>query len=272
MACLDSAGAVVWARNLGVPDNDHGHSASLDIWRNLLLVQLDQALAEDEKSKLVALDCISGRTVWETTRPLACSWSSPVVISAAGQEQIIACGEPWVIAYNPANGAELWTARCLGGQVVPSPISVNGLVLAVSVDGKLAAIRPDGQGDVTQTHVAWTAEDGLPSICSPVCNGEFAWLLDSGGLMTCYDAADGKKVSERELDKSSRASPTLVNDLLLLLSDDGVLFILKAGTKYELVRRIELAEQCQASPAFQPGRMYLRTKNHLYCFGTADRQ
>ena len=268
--CLDFEGKTVWARNLGVPENSYGHSASLEIWRNLVLVQLDQASVEDGRSRLLALDSLSGRTVWETSRPVPCSWSSPIVINTAGREQIITCGDPFVIAYEPSTGNEIWRAKCLGGEVVPSPIFAGGLVFAVSVDGKLAAIRTDGQGDVTQSYIVWAVEEDLPSICSPVCDGELIWLVDTGGLVTCYDAKDGQKVWQKDLQNSFQASPSLVNGLLYLLSDEGILFILKAAREYQLLGRFELKEQCQATPAFLSGRMFIRTKNHLYCFGKTN--
>lgn len=267
ITCLDFEGEIIWVRNLGMPENDYGHCASLEMWRNLLLVQLDQAFTEDGKSRLLALEAVSGRSVWETSRQVPCSWSSPIVIDVAQRQQIITCGDPWVIAYEPATGTEIWRAECLGGEVVSSPVYINGLVFAVSVDGVLAAIRPNGKGDVTKTHIVWSAEEGLPSICSPVTDGRLLWLVDSGGLVTCYDVKDGTKVWEKELETSFQASPSLVNDLLYLLSDQGVLYILRAASRYELVRRLEVGEQCQASPAFQTGRMYIRAKDHLYCFG-----
>lgn len=279
VACLDFQGKPIWAHDLGMPDNEYGHSASLEMCegsrfagtQNLLLVQLDQSQAEDRKSMLIALDALSGQMVWQTPRPVPCSWSSPIVIDASGQKQIITSADPWVIAYEPTTGDEIWRAKCLGGQVVPSPIYANGLVYAVSPDGRLAAIRTDGKGDVTETHIVWSADEGLPSICSPACNGELIWLLDSGGLLTCYDAMYGKKIWQIELDSSFQASPTVINDLLCLLGDNGTLFILKADRRCALLGRIELREPCQASPAFQPGRMYVRTKDHLYCFGSSTR-
>jgi len=133
-----------------------------------------------------------------------------------------------VIAYDPRTGNEIWRAKCLGGQVVPSPIFANGLVYAVSPDGSLAAIRADGRGDVTQTHIVWSADEGLPSICSPVAGKELIWLVDSGGLVTCYDAMHGAKIGANELENSFQASPTIANDLLYLLGDDGTLHIVKA--------------------------------------------
>jgi len=182
---------------------------------------------------------------------------------------LITCGEPWVIAYEPATGAELWRASCLAGQIVSSPVCANGLVYVVSPDNKLAAIRPDGRGDVTGTHLVWTAEGALPSIPSPVCNGELLWLVDTGGVVTCYDAKSGQKAWEKDLGASFQASPTIVGNTLYLLSDGGSLLALEAGRQYAPSGRIELGEQCLASPAFCRDRLYVRTKHHLVCLGSS---
>jgi len=267
VACLDFEGEVRWSRSLGTPDNDYGHAASLEVWENLLLVQLDQGKMEDSKSKLIALACDCGRTVWATARSVPCSWSSPILVDTGGQTQLITCAEPWVIAYEPATGREMWRASCLGGQIVSSPVYVNGMVYVVSPDAWLAAIRSDGRGDVTKTHIVWTAEENLPSVCSPVCNGELLWLVDSGGIVTCYDALNGQKVWEKDVGDSFQSSPSVAGDLLYLLSDSGTLFVVKTTRRYELAGRIELGEDCQASPAFHHGCVYIRTKRHIVCLG-----
>lgn len=268
VACLDFDGEVKWSRNLGVPKDDYGHASSLEIGGDLLFIQLDQGQADEGRSKLIALHAQSGRTVWETARPVPCSWSSPILIDVTGHVQLITCAEPWVIAYEPATGGEIWRANCLAGQIVSSPVYVNGLVYVVSPDDKLAAIRPDGRGDVTGTHVVWTAEGALPSIPSPVCNGELLWLVDTGGVVTCYDARNGQNVWEKDVEASFQASPTLVGDRLYLLSDGGTLLLLEAGRQYALAGRVELGGQCLASPACCGQRMYIRTKHHLLCLGS----
>lgn len=265
VACLDFQGEVKWSRSLGMPVDDYGHAASLELLEDLLFVQLDQGQTQDGKSKLIALASDCGRTVWEAARPVPCSWSSPLVIDVGLQAQLITSAEPWLIAYEPATGREMWRANCLSGQIVPSAVHANGLVYVVSPDGKLAAVRPDGQGDVTTTHIIWSAEGTLPSICSPVCNGELLWLVDTGGVVTCYDAKTGGKLWENDLGASCQASPTIIGDLLYIVSDGGSLFTLKADRQFTVKGRIELGESCQASPAFHQGRMYIRTKQHLLC-------
>ncbi len=217
---------------------------------------------------LIALEAHSGKTVWQTRRPVPNSWASPIVINTGGREEIITCGSPWVIAYDPATGAELWRADCLGGDVAPSPIYANGLVFAVNASYYLAAIRPGGQGDVTKTHIVWTAEEGLPDICSPVSNGELVFVLTTyGGILTCYDAQDGSFVWEKKLGTSFRTSPSLVGERLYLMSQSGVMFIVEAGREYKELGSAELGEASNACPAFLDGRIYIRGKEHLYCIG-----
>ena len=266
VACFDFYGGTVWARNLGPPDSAYGYASSLAMYRDLLLVQYDQGDAEDEKSKLIALNAFLGHTVWETKRPVPNSWTSPIVIEVGSQHQIITCGDPWVIAYDP-NGAELWRADCLGADVAPSPIYASGLVFAIEPYTKLVAIKPDGQGDVTKTHIAWSIEEDAPDICSPVSNGELIFLLTTDGLLTCLQVTDATLLWEEELEEDFQASPSLLGDRLYLLSEKGVMFIVEVGTEYKELARCELGERCHASPAFANGRIYIRGLKNLYCIG-----
>jgi len=267
VGCFDFDGKKVWSRNLGAPDSSYGYASSLAMYRHLLLIQYDQGGVEDEKSRLIALSIFSGKTVWQTKRPVPNSWTSPIVITIGDEHQIITCGDPWVIAYNPANGEELWRAECLGTDVAPSPIYANGQVFTVEPYTKLVAIRPNGRGDVTETHIAWSAEDGIPDICSPVSNGKLIFLLTTEGTLTCYKVTDGSRLWENDLGKNFLASPSLVGDRLYLLSEQGVMFIVEAGTEYKELARCELGESCCASPAFADGRIYIRGTENLYCIG-----
>ncbi len=286
IACFDFNGREIWSRNLGIPENAYGYASSLAMYRNLLLIQYDQAGAEDNKSKMIALHAFSGQTAWETKRPLPNSWTSPIV---AGH-QIITVGDPWVIAYNPANGTELWRAKCMGGEVAPSPIYAGGYVFAIEPYAKLVAIRPDGKGDVTKTHIDWVGEDYIPDICSPVSNGELIFLLTTEGMLTCYNVTEEKDANvpesteedkgkllapatktivwEKDLETYFRASPSIVGDRLYLMSEKGVMFIIKIGAEYQELAKCELGEKSYASPAFADGRIYIRGLENLYCIGT----
>ena len=267
LVCFDFDGNRVWAKSLGLPESIYGYASSLAIYQNLLLVLFDQGDAEDDLSKLIAFDALSGRTVWETQRPVPNSWASPIVIDTGTREEIITCANPWVIAYEPVTGKELWRANCLSGDIAPSPIYANGLVFATNEYAYLAAIRPGGEGDVTETHIAWKAEDGLPDICSPLSNGELVFLLASYGILTCYNAQDGSVVWEQDLEASFKASPSLVGDKVYLISDEGVMFIIAAAREYKELGKAELGEVTHACPAFMDGRIYIRGKENLYCIG-----
>jgi len=266
IGCFDFAGNRIWARSLGIPDSAYGYASSLTMHRNLLLIQYDQASVEEEKSKLIALDVFSGNTVWQTKRPVSGSWSSPIIAKIGGQYQIITCSDPWVIAYEPANGAELWRAKCLGGDIAPSPIYAGGLIFAIEPYTGMVAIRPDGRSDVTKTHIAWVSEDLGPDICCPVSDGELIFLLATEGILACYKVIDGTKLWEEDLRENFMASPSLVGDRVYLLSEEGVMFIIEAGPdEYKELARCELGEKCYASPAFADGRIYIRAVENLYC-------
>lgn len=268
VAAFDFSGKQLWARNLGVPESTYGHASSLAIYPGLLIVQYDQSTdAEEGKSALIALKATTGETAWQTKRPVGNSWSSPIVIDTGKRMEIVTSANPWVIAYDPLTGVELWRADCLSGDVAPSPIFAGGLVFACNQYAHLAAIRPDGQGDVTKTQIAWMADEGLPDIVSPVSNGELVFLVTTDGVVTCYDAKTGKHLWEEMIEASFNASPTLVGDAIYLTSTQGVTYIFAAAREYKLLQTMGLGERVSATPAFANGRIYVRGKKRLYCIG-----
>jgi outer membrane protein assembly factor BamB len=269
VAGFDFNGRRLWHKSLGIPDSAYGYASSLDTYEKLVLIQYDQGDGRDGKSRLCALDGITGQIAWEAKRPVPGSWTSPVVVDVAGRAQLITVANPLVISYDPANGTELWRAECVAGDVTPSPIYAGGLVFAIEPYSQLVALRPDGRGDVTKTHIAWKMDEGAPDICSPVSNGTYVYLLGSEGLLSCYNVADGKKVFEQEFKGQFRASPSLVGDKLYLLGLKGMMHIVQVGPEYKELGTCELGEECLASPAFADGRIYLRGAQNLYCLGKA---
>jgi outer membrane protein assembly factor BamB len=269
LAALGLDGTPVWSKNLGVPKNPYGHSSSLATWQDRLIVQFDQGEGEPGASKLLAFDGPTGRLLWQQSRPVEASWASPIVVELAGRPQIITLAKPWIIAYSPADGAELWRVEGMEGEVAPSPIAAAGLVLAVVPSMKLMAIRPDGAGDVTKTHVVWAAEDSMPDITSPVANDQLVFTVTTPGLLICFDLKTGSKVWEKELDLEFHASPSLVGNRLVLVSKTGVILECAAARQFKELGRSDLGEEVHASPAFAPGRMFIRTVKHLVCIGPA---
>lgn len=268
VAAISMEGKPVWVRSLGAPENMYGHAASLALWRNTLLVVWDQGAADDGKSKLLGLDVATGKPLWETPREVANSWTSPLVIEVNGKPQLITSADPWVIAYNPADGKEIWKAKCMEGDVAPSPVFTNGLIYVGCDRTCIAAIKPDGSGDVTETHLAWKQEDaGLPDMCSLLCDGPRVYTLVFG-ILYAFDAKTGKALWEHDTKVKFEASPSLFNGKLHLLGSKGEWLSGTADDQgFKETGRNKLGEDIGASPAFMPGRIYLRGEKNLYCIG-----
>jgi len=269
VAAFDFEGKPLWTRSLGVPKNSYGHAASLAMYRNMVLVPYDQGRPEDRKSRLIALNAATGKTLWEALRPVSDSWATPIVIDGGGKARVVTAADPWVIAYNPLTGAEVWRAKCLRGDVAPSPVFAGGVVYAVNTGADLVAIRADGQGDVTKSRILWRSPDNLPDVVSPLAGGGLVWTLLMYGTLTCYDARDGRIVYEHDLDAAFWSSPSLVGDSIYLTSEKGVTFLVSATREFKELGRSELGENVYASPAFLDGRIYIRGEKHLFAIGNA---
>jgi outer membrane protein assembly factor BamB len=271
VGCFDLNGRKLWEKSLGLPDSAYGYAASLAMYQNKILVQFDQATMDDGLSELIALDGPSGNVVWRKKRPVSNSWSSPAVVGIGDNFQLITCADPWVIAYDPADGSELWRVECLAGDIASTPVYANGRVFVIEPYSKTVAIRTDGQGDVSETHIAWNNEDGGPDICSPVTDGEVLFNMGDG-LLTCLKVSDGTMMWEEDLRAYFFASPCLVGEKLYLLDDKGVMFISEYKPKYKELAKCKLGEECRASPAFTDGRIYIRGVENLYCISSEATQ
>ena len=265
LAALTFDGAVAWSKNVGVPKNPYGYATSLAVWPGKVIVQLDQEAGAPGGSKVLAFDGSTGRLIWERARQSEPTWATPIIIEAAGKPQIIALGLPHVTGYALADGRELWRVEALEGEITPSPVFAGGLVLAISPSAKLIAIRPDGAGDVTRSHVACVAEDNVPDVTSPVSNGELVFTVTSGGLLTCFDVRDGRKLWEHDFEMEVQSSPSIAGGRVLLLGTKGVAVVVEAARQFKEAARNNLPDRFLASPAFAAGRMFLRGATNLWC-------
>jgi len=287
LAAFDLSGGMAWRKSLGIPENNYGHASSLTTYRDFVLVQMDQGTAKKPKSKLYAFRAGTGQKAWEVSRPVAVSWTTPIVISHEGRDQLITCADPWLIAYHPADGKELWRADCSFGEAGPSPVFKAGTVYVGGAFCQLgfSAIRADGSGDVTKTHIIWSGEDGLPETASPLATDQYVFLAESGTL-TCYDVKEGTVLWE-EYEAFDYAgfwsSPSLVGNRVYLfgeLEKEGEedeegnplqfckSWVVEPNRKgCKVVAEGRLDEGCVASPAFQDGRIYVRGEKHLFCIG-----
>ncbi|MEI6786851.1 MAG: PQQ-binding-like beta-propeller repeat protein [bacterium] len=264
---IDPCAKPLWTLDLGLPFNRYGHASSLAGYQDTIVIQYDQDVEKKIPSRLIALNAITGKQVWSTPRKVSDSWSSPIVVKTEKRPQVITMANDAVIAYDAASGRELWTVKCRGSDVGPSPIYAGGLVLASITGDRIYAIRPDGAGDVTATHVAWTSEDGVADVSSPVSNGELVFFVHSGGLVTCLETKTGKKVWDHNLDGEFYGSPGLAGDKLYLVARNGTVFILKAGRQFEEIGKAALGEPSDGSPVFAGDRILIRGIKALYCIG-----
>jgi outer membrane protein assembly factor BamB len=244
--------------------NAYGHANSLVTWKDRLILQLDQGDAEEGKSKLVALDGRTGQPVWQHQRKVGASWASPTVFEAAGKHQVVVLSLPWASSYSASDGAELWKVDCLNGEVTPTPVFAGGLLLVASPSDKLVGIRPDGQGDVTKTHVAWAYEEAVPDVTSPASNGELVFMLTTSGLFTCLDVKDGKRVWEHDYEMEFHASPAIAAGRVYLVSQDGLAVAVQAGREYKEILRTHMPDSFHASPAIVDGRIFLRGVTNVW--------
>ena len=268
-AAFTLEGKPAWSKSFGALKNPYGHATSLTTWRDRLIVQLDQGDPEDNKSKLYALDGRTGQIVWQTPRKAGASWATPIVIEAAGKAQVITLAVPSVIAYAATDGTELWRVEGINGEITPSPVFAGGLLFVASPSEKLMAIRPDGQGDVTKTHVVWTSEDSVPDVTSPLSDGQLVFMLTTGGMLTCLDAKDGKKQWDHDFDMEFHASPSVAGGRLYLLSQKGTAFVVEAARQFKELFHTEMADGFHASPAFAPDKIFLRGLTNVWCLGPA---
>lgn len=258
LVALDMEGKLVWNRNLGVPKNHYGHSSSLVMYRNLLIVQWDQS----ESASVKAFDGATGNLVWDTPRDVKVSWASPILINTGNRTELILAADPCVASYDPMTGKELWKIDCIYGEVGPSPAYADGFIFATNEYAKLSAIK---LGDTPQ--IAWESTDYLSDIPSPVANGKYLFHVTSYGVLTCYDAGTGEEYWAMEFGNSVYSSPVLVNDRIYLLDKKGIMHIMEADRTYRPAGEPVLGEETVCTPAFAGGRIYIRGEQNLYCIG-----
>jgi len=268
VAAVDFNGKVVWARNLGKPENAYGRASSLLIYRDKVIVQFDRgAEPRDGLSALLALDAKSGKTVWSAPRPVRSCWCTPILVPVGEHVELVANGSPWIMAYDPESGRELWRCAGMASDVACSPTFADGLVFIANENAKALAIRPGGSGDVTLTKVVWAADDGMPDAASPVADGRFFLQATSSGRVTCFDARNGKLLWEHLLGCALWASPTIAGNRVYLPGADGKVCILELADKPSLIAACNLGEPLVATPAFGDGCIYFRGAKSLFCVG-----
>jgi outer membrane protein assembly factor BamB len=222
-------------------------------------------------SFLIALSQADGRTLWRVDRThRGISYSAPLIREMAGRVQLIQCGDRCVTSFNPDTGEEFWKVDGPSQEFVASPAYSEkaGLIFVSSSwpERHVLAIKPDGRGDVTGTHIAWRNSKGAPYVPSLLVANEFLLAIEVKGIAFGYDAASGDVLWQEPLARH-HASPVLIRDLVFTIDDNGVVNVIRPGKEFQRVGRYELGEPCYASPAISDGQVFVRGFKNLFCFG-----
>jgi outer membrane protein assembly factor BamB len=265
IACLDLTGKVVWKNDRLKYRPVHGNGGSPIVVGDLLVFSCDGG----DQRFVVALERKNGEVKWKTARTepfgKGFSFHTPLLITVNGKKQIVSAGSGAVCAYD-LEGKEIWKVRYDGYSVIPRPVYGHGLVfLSSGYDAPtLLAIRPDGTGDVTATHVKWQTRKGAPHTPSPLLVGNELYVVSDRGLASCYDAKEGTERWSQRIGGNYSASPTYCDGKVYFQSEDGDTVVVKAGTKFERLGQSKLGERTFASFAVADGALFLRGEKHLY--------
>ena len=261
------SGKQLWSVRPGTHVGEWGFSNVPVLYKDKLIFDGDSKGA----SFLIALSQEDGRTLWRVDRThKGISYSAPLIREMAGRVQMIQCGDRCVTSFNPDTGEEIWKVDGPSQEFVATP-SYNeraGLVFVSSSwpDRHVLAIKPDGRGDVTGTHIAWRNSKGAPYVPSLLVANEYLLAIEVKGIAFGYEAATGNVLWQEPLARH-HASPVLIRDLVFTIDDNGVVNVIRMGKEFQRVARYELGESCYASPAISDGQVFVRGFKNLFCFG-----
>jgi len=265
-ACYDLEGKLVWRKSPGKFYSRHGFCSPPVLYRDMVILNGDQ----DAEAFVVALNKETGEERWRADRPNRTrSYCPPLIVEAGGKKQLVMTGSKCVASYDPDTGKQIWLIDGPTEQFVASMVYGDGLFFLTAgyPTYHLMAIRPDGTGNVTRTHVVWHETKGAGYVPSPIAHGKYFFVVKDEGVASCWEARTGKKQWMERLGRHHSASPVSAGDYLYFTDDDGMTHVLKAGPKFEVVSRNPLEEECYASPAISRGQMFIRTLHHLWCIG-----
>jgi outer membrane protein assembly factor BamB len=265
-ACLDLIGAIVWKSTEHRYSPVHGNGGTPILAGDKLVFSADGGNTQN----VIALDKATGKTAWKTPRnikaPKKFSFSTPLLIEVAGKPQIVSPGTNAVMSYDPADGKEIWRAAYDGYSVIPRPVFGHGMIfISCGYDSPIIyAVKVDGKGDVTKSHIAWTLAKGAPHTPSMLLVGDELYVVSDRGVASCIDAKTGKPHWQEKLGGAFSASPFFADGKVYFQSEEGKTTVVRAAKKFEVLATSNLGERTFASYAVADGAIYLRTETLLY--------
>jgi hypothetical protein len=267
VAAYDFSGKQLWIKHPGTYASPHGYSVSPILYKDKVIINADSK----GDAFIAALSRTDGHTLWKTKfDKKSHSFGAPLIRELAGRTQMIVCANMEVASLNPEDGSRYWIASGPSEDFSMTPVynEQSGLVIISSGWPKriIYALKPDGNGDVTNTHIAWQSTDGAFYVPSPVTTGNYLISTMTNGLVNCMEATTGKVLWKENLGKQY-GSAVLAGGLVYIPSDQGVITVIKPGATFEPVAKNSIGETMFASPAISNGKIYLRSLTHLFCIG-----
>jgi outer membrane protein assembly factor BamB len=278
--CFDMDGKELWKKDLGVldsayyvaPDAQWEFGSSPVIYQDRVLIQCDVL----KGSFVAAMNISDGREVWRTPRNDVPTWGTPTVYFDGNNAQMIINGYRHIGGYNVKTGREIWRLQGGGDIPVPTPVVALGMAFITNAHGKMSpiyAIRLNATGDISlkdnetsNQFVAWSVPRDGAYMATPLVYGDYLYNCRWNGVLSCYEARSGNRMYQERLGSGTTgftASPVAGDGKLYFPGEDGDIYVVKAGPKFEILARNSMSEDCMASPAISGSVIYIRTKSHV---------
>lgn len=263
-AAVGTAGDVLWRTRFPYVAQ-HGNGGSPILHDGLLVISIDGF----DTAYLVAVDARTGEERWRSPRPdpVSQAYSTPLLVRVGDREQLVNVSAFRASGHDPRSGAEIWRVRYPNGfSNVPRPVYGHGLVYLSTgfQTPTLLAVRADGEGDVTRSHVAWRLRRGAPLTSSPILVGDELYMVTDRGIGTCVDARTGAVHWQQRLGGNHSASPVFAGGRIYFQNEEGVTNVIAPGTEFRVLARNRLDGRTLASMAVADGALFIRTNTHLY--------
>ena len=271
-ACLDTGdGNILWTRRDLNCDHHEGPGASLMLDGERLYFTVDGR----DVQYVIALDKATGQTAWKTNRsvdyspfPNNCrkAFCTPILIEVAGHRQLFSPAAKAMFGYDPDSGAELWRARYNGWSMVPRPLFGHGLLYVINdyERPELWAVRPDGHGDVTDSHVAWKVTKDMPATASLLLVDDLLYMVNDQGFALCLEATTGKVVWRERVHGKHSASPIYAAGRIYFFSEKNLTTVIAPGREFRVLSENQLEDRLMATPAVAGNAFILRSKTSVY--------
>ena len=273
-------GKLLWKKDLGLqssgwffdPDSEWGAASSPVIHKNSVIVQCDR----QKDGFVAAFDLASGKELWRTPRAELPGWGTPTIVQGKDRTEIATNGSKAVRGYDADTGKELWTLGPNSEVTCTTPVSANGLIFVTAgypPVQPIYAIKVGSTGDLTlqsgkesSDSIAWSKQRGGVYLPSPIVYGDHLYTVGNNGILTAYEAKNGNRVYQQRVGEggSFTASPVAAADKLYISSEDGDVYVVKAGAQYELLAKNKVGEAILATPALAGNIIFVRGERHLF--------